>query len=1194
MALTRPSSCLGCALYQKGNGFSQASGTGSNQVLLVAEALGHMEAMQGIPFVGEAGAQLNRTLARSRHRREDFRISNCVWCQPPNNWLEGAPWEQGALAHCRPNLDSVIQQMQPKVIVPMGGVALRSLLGIEGIMDRRAPKRGYVYQEAGRYYVPTMHPSYVMQGNAKLTGVQAFDLARAVDVAKNGFTEPECNYLENPTDAVCEQFVREARTACANGAWLTADIETEMSTDAPEDELTQSENANITCISFAFRPNHAISIPWCNHNLGYIQELLLVNAPFITFWNEKFDVPRIKAKGLKIGPKIVCSMYMWHFLQSDLPKGLGFVASLFTQLKEWKSLSNSYPEFYSCLSEDSRVVLADGTTRSIAKIVNNKEKVIVKTLDSAGNMSVANVIDWHKNHVQGQTWLKIKAEAQRQPLYLTPDHKVLVRDKKTFICPCHSKPVWKEAKDLIIGDELALPRSGSEDFIHGTLLGDGSVEKRGRLSVTHGRTQEAYLSRIANHFGVKVYKVKDGIIQFESYYSSRIGHRSLQAWVPLKWRRLFYPQGKKVFVVPSMASLAIWYCDDGTLKDRGPRFCIRGYSEEDKDNILNYFDTRFGRRWVSYYNGCSSVALKGEGAENFFLQTREFIPPEMYYKLPKDHREKYNGWLELYTPIWSPITEIADYKTPAKRRRDDWRYCITVDGPEQRFFALGGLVHNCRDSDAAITCAYGIRDCLIREGRFESFLRHHTQLEPILTEMGRSGITIDRGRKAAFMQRMRNEKTRLDGEIQTAVPVELRPFKARRKISADAILGEPCRSGSDEVWDYDRITGEWGERSPFSCGSSKQVVKYMRSKGHPVPKNYKTGRDTTGADEIERLAKKYPQDPLYRIIVESRETDKVISQYLNGYEPDSDGRLRTTFTQKPSTWRLASESPNIQNVRRRWHLANEYRRMFVAAPGCVLAEFDYRAIEALITGFYAGDSDYIRAAKLGVHAILQAHVMGYKPLSDTWAVLPDDVVRAELKKLKKQDKKLYDMCKTIVHMSNYLGTPKKILMDNADQFKKMKEVEDLQNIYFSTIGKKIRRWQSDTLQEAHRNGLLNNVFGNRHYYYDVLAWDSKTRAYTMHGSDAKRCMSFLPQSTAAGVIKEAMLRLGTRFFYRRALRWMIHDSLLFELPKDRLLDQRLLAIKQEMERPVPQLGGLSIEVECAVGPSWGEMAEWAF
>jgi len=814
---------------------------------MLGEALGATEAQKGVPFVGEAGAQLNRTLSRTPWTRDDFRLYNVLQCQPPKNWLVGAPWEAGAIEHCAVHRDRIIRDTDPKVILALGGTALEALTNKGEILKRR----GYVYSVptqvgdsdswrfALRWVIGTYHPSYIMQGNQNLTGIQAFDISRAVEVAKNGWewTSDE-RYVERPSLDQIDEFINKAVFALSAGAWLTADIETARSVTTDEDERTDVTDP-ITRISFSFEPGYAITIPWQVDYLSRIQDILSLSQEYLVFWNADFDVPRLKAHGMKIRQKVVDAMYMWHFLQSDLPKSLGFVASIYTKMPEWKSMSYTAPEYYSCC-----------------------------------------------------------------------------------------------------------------------------------------------------------------------------------------------------------------------------------------------------------------------------------------------------------------------------------------------------------DADAQIRCTNGIVADLKKQGRFDTFMRHHTELQPILNEMGQSGVLLDQEKRKEFRAAIEEDRKRIDNEIQCAVPDALRPFKTRRKVPPAAVLGQPCKTSGTAQWGYHPDTGEWGELSNFLYNSSGQVLRYIKSQGHPVPRNYKTGKDTTGKDDLESLAKRYPKDPVYRRIIEARELHKVIGQYIDGYVAAPDGRVRTTFTQKPSTWRLASEGPNVQNVRRRWHLANRYREQFVAAPGHVLVEADYRAIEAVLTGFYAADADYIRAAKLGVHSILAAHILQH-PLRDLWAAhAPEEEVLAAVWDIKKGHKDVYDKAKTIVHLSNYKGSARRIKIEYPDLFNSVAEAERLQRLYFANIATKVEAWHTATVAKAAGCSYLDNAFGYRHYFYDVLRWDGT------YGTDAKKALAFLPQSTAAAIIKEAILRLAQKEVYRRAMRWQIHDALLFELPKDRLLDARIGTIVAEMTRPIPQLNGLSIDVEVTVGENWGEMQEW--
>ncbi len=95
MPATRPLACRDCPLdsHPRTQGFVPPSGPREAPILLFGEAAGEEEARQSTPMVGAAGGLLNRLLARNHQSRDAFRVHNCLSCRPPNNWLDGAPWQ---------------------------------------------------------------------------------------------------------------------------------------------------------------------------------------------------------------------------------------------------------------------------------------------------------------------------------------------------------------------------------------------------------------------------------------------------------------------------------------------------------------------------------------------------------------------------------------------------------------------------------------------------------------------------------------------------------------------------------------------------------------------------------------------------------------------------------------------------------------------------------------------------------------------------------------------------------------------------------------------------------------------------------------------------------------------------------------------------------------------------------------------
>ena len=116
--LTKPNTCQSCPLYEppfgKNWGYVPADGSGDNGVLIILEAAGKDEEDSGIPVVGKAGHYLFSQLARVGIERDGFRIHNVLSCRPCENKLVKMPYEAAAVAHCAPNLDATIADMQER------------------------------------------------------------------------------------------------------------------------------------------------------------------------------------------------------------------------------------------------------------------------------------------------------------------------------------------------------------------------------------------------------------------------------------------------------------------------------------------------------------------------------------------------------------------------------------------------------------------------------------------------------------------------------------------------------------------------------------------------------------------------------------------------------------------------------------------------------------------------------------------------------------------------------------------------------------------------------------------------------------------------------------------------------------------------------------------------------------------------
>lgn len=331
-----------------------------------------------------------------------------------------------------------------------------------------------------------------------------------------------------------------------------------------------------------------------------------------------------------------------------------------------------------------------------------------------------------------------------------------------------------------------------------------------------------------------------------------------------------------------------------------------------------------------------------------------------------------------------------------------------------------------------------------------------------------------------------------------------------------------------------------------------------------------------------------------------------------GFKVDPDGRLRGTYTHNPSTLRLSMHSPNLQQIPRGEGIQSWVKACFVAPEGHVFIETDFSAVEAVMVAYFAGSAQYYRFAKLGVHAYLTSHMAG-RVADLSWS---DSDLAAYFKRLKKEFPDTYNAAKRVVHGSNYLMSARRMAELYPEYFSSTKEASRLQSLYFELFPE-IRKWHKDLCQRVDgtkRRSLLDgetpdpwslgvctatNPFGYCHRFFDVLNWQHVGGEWiSTYSEDSKRLVAFLPQSTAAAIIKKA----AKTIFYDypdvgEHLRLLIHDSILFECPKNQA-DKVLTISQQVMQAPItempldPSWGAgefLTVGTESKIGKSWEEM-----
>ena len=135
------------------------------RVLIVGEAPGKNEDLQGIPFVGAAGKYLNELLAIAGLKREDVFIANVLKCRPPGN-RDPRPEE---IELCTPYLREQTRTIDPEFIVTLGNFSTKSILKTEVGITRLHGK----LQQAGRFKVfPIFHPAAALYDGSKRVALE--------------------------------------------------------------------------------------------------------------------------------------------------------------------------------------------------------------------------------------------------------------------------------------------------------------------------------------------------------------------------------------------------------------------------------------------------------------------------------------------------------------------------------------------------------------------------------------------------------------------------------------------------------------------------------------------------------------------------------------------------------------------------------------------------------------------------------------------------------------------------------------------------------------------------------------------------------------------------------------------------------------------------------------------------------------
>jgi DNA polymerase len=156
--------CRGCDLYKRATQVVFGAGPKSARVMFVGEQPGDQEDVQGTPFVGPAGAMLDRALADAGIPRDAVYVTNAVkhfkWEPRGKRRIHKKP-RMSEIKACRPWLEAELRAIKPHVIVCLGATAAASVVGAS--FKLMANRGTVVASPLGEQVVATIHPSAVLR-----------------------------------------------------------------------------------------------------------------------------------------------------------------------------------------------------------------------------------------------------------------------------------------------------------------------------------------------------------------------------------------------------------------------------------------------------------------------------------------------------------------------------------------------------------------------------------------------------------------------------------------------------------------------------------------------------------------------------------------------------------------------------------------------------------------------------------------------------------------------------------------------------------------------------------------------------------------------------------------------------------------------------------------------------------------------
>ncbi|HEX7776900.1 MAG TPA: DNA polymerase I, partial [Parvibaculum sp.] len=436
------------------------------------------------------------------------------------------------------------------------------------------------------------------------------------------------------------------------------------------------------------------------------------------------------------------------------------------------------------------------------------------------------------------------------------------------------------------------------------------------------------------------------------------------------------------------------------------------------------------------------------------------------------------------------------------------------------------VAYAAEDADVTLRLWHVLKPRLAGERRVGVYETLERPLVPVLVEMERAGIKVDRSVLA--------------------------------RLSAD--FAQKMAEYEDDIY---RLAGH-----RFNIGSPKQLGEILFDKmGHEGGRKTKTGAWSTDSDALEALAAQGNELP--QRVLDWRGLAKLKSTYtdlLPGFINPETGRVHTSYSlAATTTGRLSSSDPNLQNIPVRTEDGRKIRTAFVADKGNKLISADYSQIELRLLAHIAGIDALKKAFAEGldIHAMTASEMFGV-PVKGM-----DPAVRRRAKAINFGI--IYGI--SAFGLANQLGIPRQEAGEYIDR-------------YFKRFPG-IRAYMDATKEQAHRLGYIETIFGRRVHVPAINSKNPAERSFMeraainapIQGSAAdiiRRAMVRMPEALKKANLSARMLL-------------QVHDELIFEVPEKEAEKTCKLVAEVMSSAPEPALKlSVPLDVDARAAANWDE------